>query len=306
MANKLEQIAEKQKQKTIAKQQDDVARFSSQVASEVVGAIGDLSLSESVAELAAHVAQAVVLSSANLDANLKDSFSQLLLAIRDNKPDDSSQIDLSLKIGETLAKLEATFDSLELSPTINLEAITADELRVEVAKILARLPEDSQRIVSIAYENASPEKYLNVRLTNGRGFYNATGGIGGATNGLTDSQLRASPVPVSATFDTTGLATETKQDTLIGLVDGIETLIGLTNTALATLNAAQKTEWIINDQEETDTYKYYGFESPAGTWKISRKTLADNSWRYATGSSDYATAWTNRASQTYDTAGATF
>jgi hypothetical protein len=40
------------------------------------------------------------------------------------------------------------------------------------------------------------------------------------------------PLPVSATIDTTGLATSAKQDTIIGHVDGIETLIGSTNTKL--------------------------------------------------------------------------
>ena len=43
------------------------------------------------------------------------------------------------------------------------------------------------------------------------------------------------PLPVSATIDTTGLATSAKQDTIIGHVDGIETLIGTTNTKLDTV-----------------------------------------------------------------------
>jgi hypothetical protein len=59
------------------------------------------------------------------------------------------------------------------------------------------------------------------------------------TNALTDTQLRATPVPVSGTLsvDTTGLATEAKQDTIIGHIDGVETLIGTTNTTLGTIDS---------------------------------------------------------------------
>ena len=39
------------------------------------------------------------------------------------------------------------------------------------------------------------------------------GDVAGPTGGLTDAQLRATPVPVEATLDTTGLATDTGQDT---------------------------------------------------------------------------------------------
>lgn len=51
----------------------------------------------------------------------------------------------------------------------------------------------------------------------------------------------AKPLPVDATvnasIDTTGLATDTNQTTIIGHVDGIETLIGTTNTTLSTIDA---------------------------------------------------------------------
>jgi hypothetical protein len=46
----------------------------------------------------------------------------------------------------------------------------------------------------------------------------------------------AKPLPVSASIDPTGLATSAKQDTIIGHVDGIETLIGTTNTTLTTID----------------------------------------------------------------------
>lgn len=66
------------------------------------------------------------------------------------------------------------------------------------------------------------------------------------------------------------------------------------------------TVWGINDKEDTGTYVYFGFDAADGSWKILRKTIATNVFRYATGSSDYSTAWTNRASQSYDIYSATF
>jgi len=275
MANKLEKIAENKKKAVLAKQDADVDRFAKRVALEVVGNIKtgkDDGLKESVGELAVAVAQAIVLSNQSFDEKLDDKFTGLIKAVKLNRPDNSSLVKLNKEIGVSLAKFERALDRLELSPQISLTGLTREELKGEVDKILSRMPSTSKREVSIAYENATADKYINVRLTDGVSHYKAFGGTvsGGREGG----------------------ATETKQDALIALV--------------TSLLAAQKTEWIINDQEETGTYKYYGFESPGGTWKISRKTLADNSWRYATGSSDYATAWTNRASQTYGTAGATF
>lgn len=53
-------------------------------------------------------------------------------------------------------------------------------------------------------------------------------------NGLTDAQLRASPVPVSASIDTTGLATEAKQtagnSTLSSLLSALQLKANLTET----------------------------------------------------------------------------
>lgn len=62
----------------------------------------------------------------------------------------------------------------------------------------------------------------------------------------------------------------------------------------------------ISNIEDTGTYKYYGFEDKDGNWYILRKTLATNIYLYAAGASDYSTAWTNRASQTYASYAVTF
>ena len=53
------------------------------------------------------------------------------------------------------------------------------------------------------------------------------------------------------------------------------------------------------DYEKTATYVYVGYEASSGEWFIYRRTVASNTRLYATGSSDYATNWTNRASLTY-------
>ncbi len=56
---------------------------------------------------------------------------------------------------------------------------------------------------------------------------------GDVTPFLTDENGR---LETTASIDTTGLATSAKQDTIIGHVDGIETLIGTTNTTLTTID----------------------------------------------------------------------
>lgn len=64
--------------------------------------------------------------------------------------------------------------------------------------------------------------------------------------------------------------------------------------------------YLIADEEETATYAYTGFETSSGGWCIQRETLASGAYRYAAGSSNYSTAWTNRASQTYQYPSQTF
>lgn len=53
-----------------------------------------------------------------------------------------------------------------------------------------------------------------------------------------------------------------------------------------------------SDVDETSDPKYYGFLKADGSWYIMKNT-SDTTYRYITGSSDYATNWTNRASLTY-------
>jgi hypothetical protein len=54
----------------------------------------------------------------------------------------------------------------------------------------------------------------------------------------------------------------------------------------------------------TGTPSYYGFENEQGSWVIMK--LNGTNLSYSKGSSGYATAWTNKVSQTYDTFANTF
>jgi len=182
MANKIEQIASKKKAAQ-EKQDADVARFAKKVASEVALGLSDSALIGSIAELATSVAEAVVNSNQNLDVSLKDNFSKLLSAVKDN-PSNANQVELSKTIGTSLANVEQALTNMVLSPEINLTALSAEELRTELAAIIAKLPDDTVKHVAIAYEEKHPGQYVNVRLTDGFDFYRAGGGGGGGSGGL--------------------------------------------------------------------------------------------------------------------------
>lgn len=186
MANRIEKIAENKKKLALAKQEEEVAKFAKKVADQVVGKLDSnktQDIQSSVAELATSVAEAVVASNKTFDAELKDNFTQLLLAVKSNKPDNTNQIKLNKEIGRSLAKFETALEAMEFAPEITVAGLKAEELKMEVDKILARLPKSSQREVTLAYEKATADKYVNVRLTDGIKFYSAfsSGGGGGGT-----------------------------------------------------------------------------------------------------------------------------
>lgn len=56
----------------------------------------------------------------------------------------------------------------------------------------------------------------------------------------------------------------------------------------------------IADGDEVTTTKYYGFTEKDGGWYILKNDTTANSYRYSKGSSGYSTAWSGRASLTYD------
>lgn len=216
MANKLEKIAENKKRLALAKQEKEVDHFAKRVAQEVIGGFDGVRYEEiqaTIAELATSIATAVVLSNEPYDRSLNDNFTSLLSAVKENKPDNSTQLELSKQIGRSLAKLETTIEQLELAPTINVEGLSREDLAGEVDKIVSRIPETSKRAVTIEYENATADKYINVRLTDGIKFYSAFSsgggrGGGGTLNGATTikqdeivSELQTLNSLVPSTYD---------------------------------------------------------------------------------------------------------
>lgn len=59
---------------------------------------------------------------------------------------------------------------------------------------------------------------------------------------------------------------------------------------------------------DTSTPAYYGFVDKDGNWYIMKEATSGSvkTYTYCKGTSGYATAWTNRATQTYDTYDNTF
>ena len=284
MANKLEQIALKKKQAEADAREAEITALSKKIASEVVSNLSSLDKVEStllegiIAGLSKSVSEAVVLSGEAYDKKLNDSFTQLLNAVSNNKPekfDNSSNEKLFAKIGTALASLDSTLDSLELSPEIKLTSITKDELKKEVDRILNKLPADSKRSVTIAYENAPSTRYINVRLTDGINFYKAFGGGGGgggSSSPTVDTGDGVLAVPV-ANPDGTPLSTG-----------------GASGGRWATYADAR--------QDLAGDPMYFGKEDLDGNYVIKQFGITSNTILYYEGTGGIAGAWDDRA--TYD------
>lgn len=113
------------------------------------------------------------------------------------------------------------------------------------------------------------------------------------------------------------MASFPREDNRVPVIGGVSSVDGLTpkviyvdptthEVLVKSTGVSPTGKYGISNTEETATYKYFGFEDKDGNWYIMRKTLATNIYLYAAGSSDYATAWTDRATQTYDTFATTF
>lgn len=272
MANKIEQIAEKKRKAIVEKQERDIEHFARKVADEVISSIGGVQtpdIKDSISELASSVAQAIIVSNQSFDGELKDSFTQLLSAIKNNKPDNTSLSKLNKQIGVSLAKFETALDRIELAPQITVNGLDSEQLKGEINKILAKLPSTSKRDVTISYENATADKYLNVRLTDGIKFYSAfsTGGSSGGREGG---------------------ATESKQDDIITAIEGIG---GVTNytTRIATVGSLT---YIGNAA--------IGSATSGAVWQIKRLDATSGLIKlWADGNDNYDNIWDNRASLSY-------
>ena len=80
----------------------------------------------------------------------------------------------------------------------------------------------------------------------------------------------------------------------------VETDDGKVAIRAVTTGGTAASTYNFNDQDVSGpTYEYYGFSTSSGSWQIRRIEISTSSVRYATGTSGYADAWTNRVSQTY-------
>jgi hypothetical protein len=325
MSNRLEKIAEKKRREASEKQQRDVEQFARKVAEEVVGKLdGNKTeeLKDTVAELATSVAQAVVASNKTFDSELKDSFTQLLNAVKNNKPDNSSLAKLNKEIGKSLAKFEGALDRLELSPEITVAGLTQDQLKTEIDKVLGRMPKSSQREVSLAYEKATADKYVNVRLTDGLKFYSAFSMGGGGGNGspyidstgkIVNVELTAGgEIPVSATLASSpeyiklaGSDANERDSTYYG--DGLTSGVMAVHERYFDGSAYNRTpaSKVLVDKATTNII-YIG-KAPIGTalgtgaWQIKKidKTVTDNVTITFAAAGAFTATWNNRGSETY-------
>lgn len=130
-----------------------------------------------------------------------EKFAELLDAVKENKP---------LPIEVDLTRLE--------------KAIIQVEQRVQESSVVDQAPSDYQPVRRVI-------KVGNRLIFDDQATPSRSGGGGSSSSGgLTNTELRASPVPVEATIDTTGLSTSAKQDTIIGHLDGVETTLGTIDT----------------------------------------------------------------------------
>ena len=276
MANKIEQIALKEKKKIQAKQDADVIRFSKKIAEEILNNIGQLDrddkkeLQESIVSLSKSVAEAIVSSNTTFDNTLKDNFSKLLVATKNND-NRADQNKIFKQIGTSLSNFEVALSRLELSPQINVTGLTKEELKKEIDKILSKLPDSTKRDITIAYDDVNPTKYLNVRLTDGFNFYKAFAGGGGG----------------GAIVDTSALATSAKQDDIVQAIQGIS---GTTNKTTRIQTVGTRT-YIGNAA--------IGSAESASVWQIKVLDTPGLTKLWADGNDNFDNVWDDRATVTY-------
>ncbi len=78
--------------------------------------------------------------------------------------------------------------------------------------------------------------------------------------------------------------------------------VAIKNAAGAKIDPAEKQPtdgYKISQVDDTTYPAYYGFVDATGAWYIMKEDSSSN-YRYTKGASAFSTAWTNRASQTYD------
>ena len=166
--------------------------------------------------------------------DLSKYFTNLERSIKDNSP--HAQV-TKTKIQDFSKLLEAVSKNKPIPLSIDLTKLEKAVVNIEQYIQNNSKPSDQ------GAENYQPvRRVLKVgnRFIFDDNFTNAGGGSGGGgtTDGLTDAQLRASPVPVTASIDTTGLATSTKQDTGNTSLSSIDGKITAVNTGAVVVSSS--------------------------------------------------------------------
>lgn len=186
-------------------------------------------------------------------------------------------------ISEPISEVVKAIQSLELNPVFDPKiTVKPAEVRVTESKL------DVSPVVQ-AIEGLKPQLELLKSVTEQKDDTQLLSTIKETTKAINSLQF---PVPnyVLPFKSVDGKATQVQLDE---------------NGNIPVAGSSSSTTYLIKntsppDDPEIATYKYFGFVESGGTkWRIMRKTLSDNSYDYATGTSGYATAWTNRANEEY-------
>lgn len=318
MSNPIEEIAKIKAKKLKDARDREIKALAKVVANETLDGVKSLTddnrryLEGIITGLAKSVAEVVADNNDKNAVGLSTKFKELTDAIKDDRANSSkNELSLAKKVAYNLANFERTIGSLELSPTIELNAVTIDELKTEVDRILDALPKDSKRNVTIAYEKATASNYINVRLTDGINFYKALGGGGGGDS--------AGPV-VAIGDDKFAVPVVNPDGTPIGggssgpiEIDNFPTEYPLPddqlNALMPYIPEEKKLVTLIDDTTTTDV-TYIGYALPTGSaiatsgavWRIKKidESAGVTTIKWADGDTLFNNIWDNRTSKTYN------
>lgn len=157
---------------------------------------------------------------------------------------------------------EARADTVKVNNMVEFSNGVIKALDPIIAQIANIEPVVKVEAQNIVWPRAAKDA-IPVRLSDGKGFYNAM-------------------------FSAVSQGVNTD-----GIIDAIEGISG--GSSSSGISA-----YTLVQDEETATYEYYGYVKADGSWCIKRVTISTAYSQYVIGATDYTTAWTNRASQTYD------
>ena len=134
----------------------------------------------------------------------------------------------------------------------------------------------------------------------------STGGTSAtAANQLAQIALETAMSNYLATIATDGNTTASELVAIEGLITTLNTIIATSakqDLLIALANPTDK--YGISETDRATTPYYYGFVDKDGGWYIMKEVVnsaTSSTFTYVTGASNFSTAWTARASQTYVT-----